>query len=123
MEESKEIFSRRKFLGSTATVGAMGVLGLNTLVSGCSDTKKEKFTLPTSLDTAPDGPLLKAGLIGCGSRGRGAAAQFLEAGPNLEISALGDIFQDQIQYLRQNRVCRKRLLVSGDTLSFWIHRS
>ena len=45
------------------------------------------------LDQAPDGPVLKAGVIGCGGRGTGAAINFLSAGPNLQIVALGDTFQ------------------------------
>jgi len=52
------------------------------------------------LNQAPDGKVLKAGLVGCGGRGTGAAVNFLNAGPNLEIVALGDIFQDKIDNCR-----------------------
>ena len=52
------------------------------------------------LDQAPDGPVLKAGVIGCGGRGTGAANQFLSAGPNLQIVALGDTFQDRVDACR-----------------------
>ncbi len=52
------------------------------------------------LDQAPDGPVLKAGLIGCGGRGTGAAINFLDAGPNLQIVALGDTFQDRVDNCR-----------------------
>ncbi len=44
--------------------------------------------------------MLKAGLIGCGGRGTGAAINFLDAGPNLQITALGDVFQDKIDNCR-----------------------
>lgn len=50
---------------------------------------------------APDGPLLKAGLIGCGGRGRGAAVNFLDAGPNLQIVALADVFPDRVAEARR----------------------
>jgi len=52
------------------------------------------------LDQAPDGKVLKAGLIGCGGRGTGAAINFLDADPNLQITALGDVFQDKIDNCR-----------------------
>ncbi|WP_430810200.1 MULTISPECIES: Gfo/Idh/MocA family protein [unclassified Carboxylicivirga] len=55
--------------------------------------------LPSS---APDGPVLKAGLIGCGARGTGAAINFLDAGPSLELVALGDVFEDKLQNCRTN---------------------
>lgn len=50
---------------------------------------------------APDGPLLKAGLIGCGGRGRGAAVNFLDAGPNLQIASLADVFPDRVAEARR----------------------
>ncbi|MEJ2052258.1 MAG: Gfo/Idh/MocA family oxidoreductase, partial [Calditrichota bacterium] len=53
------------------------------------------------MDTAPDGPELRAGLVGCGGRGTGAAHNFLDAGPNLRIVALADLFQDRIDGTRQ----------------------
>jgi predicted dehydrogenase len=56
--------------------------------------------LPQLLDQAPDGPVLKAGLVGCGGRGTGAAIDFLNSGPNLQIVALGDVFQDKIDACR-----------------------
>lgn len=39
---------------------------------------------------------LKVGLIGCGGRGTGAAAQALEADPNVILHAMGDVFEDQL---------------------------
>ena len=38
---------------------------------------------------------LKAGLVGCGGRGTGAATQFLQGNENVELVALGDIFEDR----------------------------
>jgi len=82
------------FLGTAVAAGA--------IAAGCGKSTptvsapKPNITIPTLNVTAPDGPLLKAGLIGCGGRGRGAAVNFLKAGPNLRITALADIFQDRI---------------------------
>ncbi len=41
---------------------------------------------------APDARRLKIGLIGCGGRGTGAAANALGADSNVELHALGDVF-------------------------------
>ena len=41
--------------------------------------------------------VLKVGLIGCGGRGTGAAAQALQADPNVYITAMGDIFEDRLE--------------------------
>src|SRR5690349_12298002 len=40
--------------------------------------------------------LLKVGLIGCGGRGTGAAAQALNADPNVKLWAMGDAFRDHL---------------------------
>ena len=50
---------------------------------------------------APDGKPLRAGLIGCGGRGRGAMINFLDAGPNLQLVALADVFPDRIAAARE----------------------
>ena len=87
--------SRRQFI-SKATLGTIGILGATQLISSCSKSKKAEKQLPELLDQAPAGKVLKAGLIGCGGRGTGAALNFLDAGSGLEIVALGDVFQDKI---------------------------
>jgi myo-inositol 2-dehydrogenase / D-chiro-inositol 1-dehydrogenase len=99
--ETNNQFSRRRFITS-GTIGTMGVLGAGSLLAGCSspDGKLSQISLPQMLDKAPDGRPLKAGLIGCGGRGTGAAINFLDAGPNLEITAIGDVFQDKIDNCR-----------------------
>lgn len=89
---------RRNFIAKTA-LGTLGAAGILTSCSGPS-TKKEEMQLPKLLDQAPDGKVIKAGLIGCGGRGTGAAINFLDAGPNLQITALGDVFQDKIDNCR-----------------------
>ncbi len=100
--------SRRKFLAGAATVGAAGAMGVGTLSScagngggtgngGAYDYQTRELNNPPMLETAPDGPVLKAGVIGCGGRGSGAAINFLSAGPNLTITALGDVFEDRVK--------------------------
>ncbi|MDP4222395.1 MAG: Gfo/Idh/MocA family oxidoreductase [Bacteroidota bacterium] len=91
----KSSISRRNFIGRAATVGVAGVVA-PTIITSCSREAKKVVAIPTFLDKAPDGPVLKAGLIGCGGRGTGAIDQFLSAGPNLQVIALGDTFQDRV---------------------------
>jgi len=73
------------------------------LNSCAPDGRMKDVVIPEFLDQAPDGPELKAGVIGCGGRGTGAAINFLSAGPNLKVTALGDVFEDRLSS------CRERL--------------
>lgn len=109
---SRTDFSRRRFLTGAATVGAASTLGIGTLASCAGGGKasesndlygfkSREYQLPPMLDTAPDGPVLKAGIIGCGGRGSGAAINFLDAGPNLTVTAIGDVFQDRVTSLQE----------------------
>jgi len=100
----KNSISRRNFLGKAAAAGAAGAVIPSFLNSCTPDSRIKDLIIPEFLDQAPNGPELKAGLIGCGGRGTGAAIQFLEAGPNLKVTALGDVFADRLQS------CRDRLL-------------
>ncbi len=96
----KNQLSRRKFIENTALASAVGALGVSAVVSGCSTNTRKKVLVPVPLDEAPDGPELKAGLVGCGGRGSGAAHNFLSAGPNLKVTALGDVLQDRLDETR-----------------------
>src|SRR5947199_9247559 len=40
---------------------------------------------------------LRAGLVGCGGRGTGAAVDLLTADPNVELVSIGDVFEDKLQ--------------------------
>ena len=84
-------FNRRQFIGVGAVAAAGLMIGCNSKGGKTRTMESVKF-----LDHAPDGKELKAGLIGCGGRGTGAAINFLDAGPNLKIHSLGDVFQDRI---------------------------
>ena len=73
--------TRRDFLGaSSATVaGSLAALALPQYVH------------------AAGSDLLKVGLVGCGGRGSGAAAQALKADPNVKLWAMGDAFADRLE--------------------------
>jgi predicted dehydrogenase len=44
----------------------------------------------------PQEQTLRVGLVGCGGRGRGALENVLDAAPNVQITALADMFPDRI---------------------------
>src|SRR5262245_1525244 len=72
--------SRREFLKhSTLTAGALvGSLAFANRVHAAGD------------------DVLRLGLVGCGGRGSGAAANALRADPNVKLVAMADTFADQI---------------------------
>ena len=71
--------SRREFLKTTTTTGAAAAL----LASG-------NYAYPQGVKK------LSVGLIGCGGRGTGAAAQALNADPDAILTAMGDVARTQI---------------------------
>lgn len=102
--------SRRTFLKNSAFAGALGTVGVSSpiLLSSCGRNSGSKlkplkepgaYYIPDLTDAAPDGKELKAGVIGCGGRGSGAAFDFLNAGNGLTITALADTFQDRLDSL------------------------
>lgn len=92
----KKNISRRNFLGKAATAGAAGAI-MPSLINSCAPGVSMKdVVIPEFLDQAPDGPELKAGVIGCGGRGTGAAMNYISAGPNLTVTALGDVLEDRL---------------------------
>jgi len=68
----------------------------------------------TFVDVAPDGPPLKAGLIGCGQRGTGTALNFLKAGPNLKVVALADVLKDHLDSCRDELAKKAQVQVADD---------
>jgi myo-inositol 2-dehydrogenase/D-chiro-inositol 1-dehydrogenase len=95
----KASISRRNFLNRAATVGAAGIV-VPSIITSCAREAKIKVQPVAWLDEAPDGPVLKAGVIGCGGRGTGAAINFINAGKNLQVTALGDTFKDRVESCR-----------------------
>lgn len=104
--ESPDI-SRRAFIGSVAAAGAAAVSACATASGPRAQVTPGQPEAQRATPRAPDGPPLRAGLIGCGGRGRGAAVNFLDAGPNLQIVALADTFPDRVaeaqRLLKQER--------------------
>jgi predicted dehydrogenase len=107
--------SRRRFL-STSALAAIGTIGAAQILNSCSggNSNKKEIKLPELLNMAPDGKVLKAGLIGCGGRGTGAAINFLDAGPNLQITALGDVFQDRLDKCRGELKTQKNVEIADE---------
>lgn len=104
--------SRRSFLKSSAMAGALGAIGTGSAASvltSCDGGSKANalkplkepgtYYVPELPDLAADGQELKAGVIGCGGRGSGAAFNFLNAANGVTIVALGDTFQERVDDL------------------------
>ena len=113
MENNKT--TRRSFFKNSA-LGVLGTMTVPTILSGCSgsSTSKEEKLVDVEVieirDKAPDGKPLKAGLVGCGGRGTGAAQNFIDAGNGLQVTAIGDVFEDRME------ACRKALVAKGQIL-------
>lgn len=75
MPAKNPIETRRDFLKTSATLAAAALAG------------------PVH---AAGGDTLRIGLVGCGGRGTGAAAQALQADPNVKLVAMGDAFDDRL---------------------------
>ena len=100
---------RRAGTGSALfAVGSVATTGTFTACSSSSSGKgkyiplhpENEIYIPDLPDKADDGKPIKAALIGCGGRGTGAAFQFLDAGDNLSIVALADMFPDRLKSCR-----------------------
>lgn len=74
--------NRRRFLESTGGAVVGGAIALNTALVNTS--------------TAAGSKTLKVGLVGCGGRGTGAAAQALQADKDVILTAMGDVFEDRL---------------------------
>ena len=92
--------SRREFLKASALVGG-GALAAASVLRGYAAEEPQAGDLEDfhseRVITEPNDKPLKIGLIGCGGRGSGAASQALSADPKVELYAMGDAFEDQLQ--------------------------
>src|SRR5947209_8290707 len=79
---SNSLTTRREFLKTSALVGT--VLAAPAI-------------LPSRGLAAEKTGTIRVGLVGCGGRGSGAASQAMNADPNVELTAMGDAFEDQLQ--------------------------
>jgi len=75
--------TRRSFLRTSTTAALGGALAANLSIARSA--------------YAAGSDVLRVGLIGCGGRGTGAAAQALAADPNVQLTAMGDAFADRLQ--------------------------
>jgi len=125
-KESKNL-SRRSFLKSSALAGTIGLIGgggATGLLSSCSSGNKKSgniplrepgsYYIPDLPDLADDGKELKAGVIGCGGRGSGAAMDFLNSANGVTIIALGDVFEERINTLADSLKAEKNIDIPSD---------
>jgi predicted dehydrogenase len=84
--------TRREFLRTSAALAGTVALG----------------ELPISRSAhAAGSDAIKIGLIGCGGRGTGAAANAINAGPDIRLVALADVFPDKVQGALKSLAARK----------------
>lgn len=76
--------TRRDFLKTSGAAALGGALA-------------SPFILPGRSSGASPGDTLKIGLVGCGGRGTGAAAQALQTGDSVVLTAMGDVFESQLR--------------------------
>ena len=93
--------SRRDFIKTSAALGAASLaVGTNRMYAAGSDK-------------------IRIGLVGCGGRGSGAAAQALTTGEDVVLTAMGDVFEDRLQRSRKNLMNEekfgKRVKVSSNS--------
>jgi predicted dehydrogenase len=122
----KNKISRRSFLKNSALAGALGTAGAGNaaLLSSCGkDNSADKqvplkeqgtYYVPDLVDMAADGKALKAGIIGCGGRGSGAAFDFLNAANGVTVTALGDMFGDRLENLASKLKEKKNIDIPAD---------
>jgi predicted dehydrogenase len=91
--------SRRDFIKASAVVGLTATLaGRERLFAQGSDK-------------------LRVGVVGCGWRGTGAAEDCVKSSENVEIAAMGDLFQDQLDWslAKLSRKVDDKVTVTEDT--------
>ena len=124
MNQKRSTVSRRAFLSNAAIIGASGTMGAGGLLTACSGGSNEnKYTplrpasevyIPDLPDKAYDGKPIRAGLIGCGGRGTGAAINFLDAANGVSIVACADIFKDRMDRCRATLAEKKNNVIDDD---------
>jgi predicted dehydrogenase len=92
-ETQSDRFSRRDFLKTSAAASASAVA----FAGGCASLSRRA---PGFLHAEHKPQKLRVGLIGCGGRGTGAAMDCVKSSPNVEIVAMGDLFQDRLDQSR-----------------------
>ena len=95
----KNGISRRDFVKATAGVSAAAILSRTGTVFAAGSDK------------------IRVGLIGCGGRGTGAAMDCVRSSANVEIVAMGDVFEDQLNssLARLSEEVNDKVSVTGET--------
>ena len=95
--------SRRDFVKFSAGAAVLAGLGASPLMAARSASDR-----------------IRVGVIGCGGRGRGAAQNCLESAPGVEIVALGDVFQRQVDGTETaiKKFCEQKKLKFGPVQKF-----
>ncbi len=100
--------SRKDFLSYSALLGAGALMGSSSVLTSCGEKRsqytplrqREEYYIPNLPDMAADGRELKVGVIGCGGRGSGAIVDSLSAANGIKVWALGDLFPEKVDKLR-----------------------
>ncbi len=79
MKSDKDTMTRRRFLKTSGQVAALAGLSVASQAYGAGSDR------------------IRVGVVGCGGRGTGAARDALLAGANIELVAMGDIFQAKVE--------------------------
>jgi len=83
-KKDKSVLSRRDFIKTSAALGAVSLaVGANRMYAAGSDK-------------------IRIGLVGCGGRGSGAAAQALSTGEDVVLTAMADVFENRLQRSLKN---------------------
>ncbi|MGD8452484.1 MAG: Gfo/Idh/MocA family oxidoreductase [Phycisphaerae bacterium] len=98
--QKRSPLSRRDFLRSSMIAAAASVAG------GCAAARPGGAAPGTTPQPVPAPPIkalpkLRVGLIGSGGRGTGATINCVQSAPNIEVVAMGDLFQDRINSSRE----------------------
>ena len=98
--------TRREFIKTSGTLAVAGAM-----------VSQAPFILTGKAENAGT---LKVGLVGSGGRGIGAAIQALSADPNVELTAIGDVFEfrakSALEQLKGNTNIGSKVKVTPDTL-------
>ena len=96
---SEQIASRRRFLQASGVLAGAALAGAMPLARGVH---------------AAGSDVIKIGLIGCGGRGSGAAANAMNAGNDIRLVAMADLFQDKVEGARKRLQAVKGAQVAVD---------
>ncbi len=115
--------NRRSFIGVSSMIGAAGLLG-GAVLTSCKNKNKlvplkqpGEYYIPELPDKAIAGRELKVGVIGCGGRGNGAVGNLLDAADGIQVTALGDVFADRLENVK-NTLKEKRNQIVPDENCF-----